>query len=312
MKVLAPILVLFIIFSGCAGEQATEWQPVPRESMIPADAVKVLPEDDNYPSQMHSDGWGQPVPLAGPVNTAGAEDSPFMTTDDRFFFFFTPDVRVPVEKQILDNVTGMYYSKKKGDLWSRPERVYLTEPGKLSLDGCQYVHGNEMLFCSAREGYTGVNLFTATFKDGNWTDWQPVDEILKTYEVGEMHIHGDELYFHSPRAGGKGGYDIWMTRNVDGEWQEPVNIDIVNSEDTDGWPYITEDGNELWFTRTYMGSPGIFRSVKEGGEWSEPELVISQFAGEPTLDSEGNIYFVHHFYRDGEMIEADIYVAYKK
>jgi len=30
------------------------------------------------------------------------------------------------------------------------------------------------------------------------------------------------------------------------------------------------------------------------------------------LDSNGNIYFVHHFYKNGEMIEADIYVAYRK
>lgn len=42
------------------------------------------------------------------------------------------------------------------------------------------------------------------------------------------------------------------------------------------------------------------------------ELIVSQFAGEPTLDKDGNIYFVYHYYRDSEMIEADIYVAYKK
>jgi hypothetical protein len=41
-------------------------------------------------------------------------------------------------------------------------------------------------------------------------------------------------------------------------------------------------------------------------------LIISQFAGEPTLDAEGNLYFVHHFYLDGKQIEADIYVAYRK
>ena len=41
-------------------------------------------------------------------------------------------------------------------------------------------------------------------------------------------------------------------------------------------------------------------------------MIISQFAGEPTLDNEGNVYFVHHFYKNEVMIEADIYVAYKK
>jgi hypothetical protein len=92
----------------------------------------------------------------------------------------------------------------------------------------------------------------------------------------------------------------------------PVNVESINSEENEGMPYITPDGKELWFNRRYLGSPAIYRSMQVNGEWQEPELIISQFAGEPTLDNEGNIYFVHHFYADAEMIEADIYVAYLK
>ena len=71
--------------------------------------------------------------------------------------------------------------------------------------------------------------------------------------------------------------------------------------------WVTEDETEMFFTRTHLGTPDIFRSLKVNGTWTEPELIVSQFAGEPTLDSEGNLYFTHHFYEDGEMIEADIY-----
>ena len=56
----------------------------------------------------------------------------------------------------------------------------------------------------------------------------------------------------------------------------------------------------------------IFRSKKVGDEWSTAKLIVSQFAAEPSLDNDGNLYFVHHFFKDGRMIEADIYVAYKK
>jgi hypothetical protein len=56
----------------------------------------------------------------------------------------------------------------------------------------------------------------------------------------------------------------------------------------------------------------LFRSLKGEGGWEEPEMIISQFAGEPSLDEEGNLYFVHHFFEDGQMIEADIYLAKKK
>jgi len=72
------------------------------------------------------------------------------------------------------------------------------------------------------------------------------------------------------------------------------------------------DGDELWFLRNYSGSPAIFRSKNTDGEWQEAELILSQFAGEPSLDSEGNIYFVHHYFKDCKMLEADYYVAYMK
>lgn len=141
------------------------------------------------------------------------------------------------------------------------------------------------------------------------------DKINKEYQVGEMHItaEGSEMYFHSSRAGGEGQYDIWVTEKVGEEWHQPQNIDVVNTAENEGWPFISQDGNELWFTRTYMGTPAIYRSIKVSSVWSEPQLILSQFAGEPSLDNAGNIYFTHHFYNSSsQMVEADIYVAIKK
>jgi Tol biopolymer transport system component len=111
---------------------------------------------------------------------------------------------------------------------------------------------------------------------------------------------------------GQGGIDLYVSR-LDGDaWSTPENIVELNTTDHDGWPYLSPDGTELFFTRTYLGSPGIFRSRWNGERWSEAELIVSQFAGEPTLDTQGNLYFVHHYYQNGVMLDADIYVAYRK
>jgi len=249
-----------------------------------------------------------------PINTAGAEDSGFMMPDgNTFYVWFTPDPQVPPEKQVIDDVTGIYVSKKINGQWQKPERVWLQDPDKLSLDGCEFVQNNKIWFCTAREGYTGLHWGTADYVSGKWQNWKVAD-FNPDYEVGELHITADgkELYFHSPRAGGKGGYDIWVSKKENGEWLPPQNVAIVNSPETDGWPSLTQDGSELWFTRTYLGSPAIFRSKKINNEWQEPELIVSQFAGESSVDNEGNIYFTHHFYKDGVMLEADIYVIRKK
>jgi hypothetical protein len=312
------LVISTLIFVGsCTSKPVPELPPrtgqdISRADAIPTDMVKISPTQDAHPPVLQTTGWFDPVPLEGPINTAGAEDSPFISSDGQLlFFFFTPDVKVPVEQQLLDGVTGIYVSRRDGDAWGHPERVVLQDEGKLALDGCGFFDGQSLWFCSAREGYTGLGWFKADYEAGTWQNWRTVT-FDPSYEVGELHIYDDELYFHSLRAGGKGDMDLWMSQNVGGIWQPPVNLSILNSDVLDGYPYLTADGQQIWYTRWYQGTPAIFRSMRVGDEWTEPELVVSQFAGEPTMDPEGNLYFVHHFYKDGQMIEADIYVAYRK
>jgi len=308
------VVISFILSSGCFFKDPATYPDTTRLERIPNDITKITPETDVRPPILHSSEFLEPVPLGGPVNTAGAEDSPFILPDgNTLYFFFTPDVRVPPEKQLLDEVTGVWVSYKVGKNWSEPERVWLSKPGKLALDGAVCVQDTEMWFASAREGYTGVNMFTAELVNGEWVNRRySGDLLMKEYEIGEVHIHGDDLYFHSSRAGGKGGNDIWVTSRSSGSWSVPVNVEAVNSEHNDGLPFVSSDGHELWFTRTYMGTPAVYRSFLTDGGWGEPELIVSQFAGEPTLDDAGNLYFVHHFFKDNVMLEADIYVAYRK
>ncbi len=330
ISLVAAVLLGAIFIGACASPSIplqatsapTQSSPAPkpqltREQSIPTTAVKMTPDTDSLPPQLHSDEYEVPAPLNSNINTAGAEDSAFVIPDgNTLYFWFTPDSDIPPQKQLLDGVTGIYAVKKQNGEWGQAQRVWLQDTGQLSLDGCEFVQGNTMWFCSARQGNFGdMDMWTAEFRDGKWTKWQNAGRKLNVdYDIGEMHITADssEMYFHSGGPGGKGGYDIWVTKEVNGEWQPPENVEAVNTPDTEGWPFITQDENQLWFTRFYMGSPAIFRSQKVSGQWSQPELIISQFAGEPSLDSQGNLYFTHHFYKDNKMIEADIYMARPK
>jgi hypothetical protein len=335
----AAIVLISVVLNGCTGqtsapgpaippEQKSTEQPaqktveepvnkvvvIDRESKIPPDQVKMTPEIDLLPPVLHSDEYEEPVPMPYPVNTAGAEDSGFMMPDGAtFYIWFTPDPDAPLGDQLDDGVTGIYVFRKSGEEWQGPERITLQDPDKQSLDGCEFIQNDIMWFCTARTGYTGLHWFKAYYREGQWKDWENAD-FDPEYEVGELHFTADgkELYFHSARPGGKGQYDIWVSKNEGGKWLPPQNIEIVNSPEMDGWPSLTGDGNELWITRFYMGSPALFRSRRINGEWQEPELMVSQFAAESSIDREGNIYFTHHFYKDGVMLEADIYMAYKK
>ena len=239
---LSVIMVLILI--GCSSlsrsvPTSSALLVLTRAEAIPAGAIKMTPALDALPPRLHSTEYGEPVPLDSGVNTAGGEDSAFILPDgNTLYFFFTPDVSIPAEKQLLDGVTGIWVSQKQSGQWSPAERVILQNKGELTLDECVFVQGNEMWFGSARKGnYHGVDVWMAQFKDGRWCDWKNAGKKLNVdYEVGEFHItaDGNEMYFHSSRAGGKGGYDIWVTRNVNGEWQVPENVETVNTPETEG------------------------------------------------------------------------------
>jgi hypothetical protein len=316
-KYFAGILIgILFHLAGCQPPQPA----VPLISIsqaIPPDAVKMTPEMDLAPPILHSDNWQQPIPLPGAPTTAGLEDSPFITPEgNTLYYFFTPDADVPAERQIVDGATGIYVSHWEDGQWGIPERIILQDTDKLAMDGCIFVQGQTIWFCSVREGNAReIDIWTATYQDGEWRNWQNAGEPINVaYQVGEMHItsDGQQMYYHSYRPGGLGGMDIWVIHLVNGAWEAPENVSAVNTNGDEGWPYISPDKRELWFTRTYQGSPAIFRSLWTENGWGEPEMIVSQFAGEPTLDAAGNLYFTHHYIVDGQIREADIYVAYKK
>jgi hypothetical protein len=291
-----------------------------RYAKIPADAVKGTPATDPFPPFTVSSEWEAPVPMPGPVNSAGAEDSPFITPDGQeFYFFFTPDVRVPVEKQLIDSVTGIWACRLVGGSWTEPERVILSND--VAMDGCQVVLGDTMWFASVRVGnYGEIDWYTATRKDGTWRDWHNAGrQVNETLKFGELHLSSDHKTMYFGKDGQYGGLDLFKSeRNASG-WGTPENLGPnVNGPKDEGQPFLSSDRRELYFTGwndTIMG-PCVYRcQLDSAGNWEPAELIVARFAGEPTLDDAGNLYFVHHYFKSeqtSEMLEADIYLCRKK
>jgi hypothetical protein len=125
------------------------------------------------------------------------------------------------------------------------------------------------------------------------------------------------MIFSAFRIGGFGLTDLWQIQRVGEGWSEPVNLgDVINSTEMEDCPFLSEDGNELWFTSpSRMGYPGfaIFRSIWQDGEWGEPQEIISNYVSEVSIDRQGNLYFTHFLYDENdELLGSKIYVAFKK
>ncbi len=320
-KVVGGMVVLALVWSACDDNPTETKKNLTREESIPGDAVKVLPDSDVFPPVLHDTvNWSSPVPMVGPVNTAGAEDSPFITPDgERFFFFFTPDMSVPPQQQLLDGVTGIWWCRWQDSTWSEPVRIYLNND--VALDGSPFVMGDTLWFGSIRAGnYGEVDIYRAVYSGGGWGNWTNLGlQVNDVYNVGEFHISADGqtmYYDHDDVVNNDTIKNIWLLHRGLSGWEAPEKVPDVNSSSNEAQPFLTQDGMELWFTGpSRLGYPGpaIFRSLKTDSGWGEPVEIISNFSGEPSLDANGNIYFVHHFYTsDIKPIEADIYVAYRK
>jgi hypothetical protein len=233
-------------------------------------------------------------------------------------------VRVPAELQVLDSVTGIWYSRLEAGQWSEPVRVVLNDD--VGLDGCQQLQGDTLWFASIRtkDMLGDIDVFTAVRRNGEWQDWRNAGRQLNVdYNIGEFHLTSDHrtMYFGSAETGESlwVGYDLWkMERNASG-WDTPVRLGAnINDSFSQSHPFVSSDMQELWYTGwcdSIMG-PCVYRSRRDSaGNWETPEQIVVQFAGEPTLDDAGNLYFTHHFYTGGDtsrMLEADIYYCRRR
>ncbi len=316
------VALVLVCAAACAAPPAAA-PSLGRAQAIPAAAAKVRPAEDAWPPRV-APGWSAPEPMPGPINTAGAEDSPYPTHDGRtFLFFFTPDAALPAEKQLLDGVTGIWSAEALGASWSEPTRVWLAAPDEPALDGCPFVLGETLYFCSARVGnLREIDLYVADLREGTWQGWQNAGKRLNLgLEAGEMHLSdsGTEIIFASRRAGGFGGVDLWRALKTADGWSDPENLGPgVNTAADENRPALSPDERELWFDApSLLGLPGpaVYRSLRTPqGTWGNAEEIVSSFAGEPAFSPDGQtLYFVHHFFTQdvSRMLEADIYETHR-
>ncbi len=183
------------------------------------------------------------------------------------------------------NHTDLFYAKqdKKGD-WSTPvnadetgvvntevnegqasfnanfSNMYFTRCGKenLRINGCQ-------IYVAKKQG-RGFGEPTKVELGGD-----------STSVFGHPAVSPDEklLVFSSPKPGGAGGKDLWIsTSKGGGEFSTPVNLgNEINTKGDEVFPFLRGD-SVLYFSSN--GHPGlggldIFKSVKKAdGSWSAP------------------------------------------
>lgn len=151
----------------------------------------------------------------------------------------------------------MYFTRRGAN--DKTEKIYQANyssggknSGKWTIDGKYLTFCNDnsifthpalstdekfMIFASNRPGSVGgMDLFITTLENGNWSEPKNLGEKINT-KGNELYPFLDSknnLYFSSDGLKGFGGYDIFVSRLIKGNWETPINLtNTINSENDD-------------------------------------------------------------------------------
>lgn len=137
--------------------------------------------------------------------------------------------------------------------------------------------GNEMYFtrCGSKlktNDYCKI-FYSKLDNLGYWTEPTEVKLMADTINVGQAFITNDskELYFVADAAFGYGGKDIFFSKNINGTWDEPINLGPkVNSSGNEMFPFISKEGKLYFSSDGWIGLGGldIFVAEKTGKLYS--------------------------------------------
>jgi outer membrane protein OmpA-like peptidoglycan-associated protein/tetratricopeptide (TPR) repeat protein len=215
------------------------------------------------------------------INSDMPEYVPVLTPQNELIF---TSRRKDDEKEELSYLDGkyfesMYISEIHPSGFQQPRRYTLPD----HLAKSHYLKRHESVVSMSPDGQ---KLFT--FRDNKIYEIsmdqraaQSPKKLLKTINFDYYQNHaflskdGNTLYFTSEARGGIGGIDIYKATKIkEGEWSKPENIGApVNTEFDEDSPFLSDDGNTLYFASNGhkgYGNFDIFKSELKDGKWSEP------------------------------------------
>ncbi len=173
---------------------------------------------------------------------------------------------------------AIYVVRKEGNSWGKPRNITLDLVVNGNCTTLSLSYSGDEIFLFKDDDHVG-NIYVSNFRQGKWTPMVKLNSNINTdfYEThASISADGKALFFASNRAGGYGDLDIYVSyRSSGGDWGPAQNLGSnINSSFNENTPFITNDGNTLFFSSYWhntIGGYDIFFSQKQSdGTWSKP------------------------------------------
>ena len=249
----------------------------------------------------------------GAITTDGDEYGPALTPDGRIMYF--------VKRVERGRVEYIYSSQFNGEKWLAP-RVVGFSGQWFDKEPFVSVDGKRIYFASNRPWVKGnpprdVDIWVVEKKLRGWSEAKHVDGIGSDSTDSYPSVTADgTIYFASNRAGGRGDYDIYRSRLLNGKYTEPENLgDAINTAGNEADPYIAPDESFMIFSSIRPGGYGegdLYISYQQAGQWSAPEILpasVNSFEYEytPLISPDGRYLFFSRGW--GDILQIDVSAA---
>ena len=217
------------------------------------------------------------------LNSSGLEFSP-VVLDDKLIFVAERDIDLINygetgfrKKSYLTIQYSTIKTTNDSTSYSHP-RLFsgrisqLQHSGPISFDdsGKFAVFTRVQYFRIGEERIYRPQLFSTRLEKNKWREIEMLNINNPQYSYGHpaLSSDGQSLYFVSDREGGFGGKDIYISKNENGTWSEPVNLGPkVNTAGNEAFPFMYKDSLFFFSSDGHPGYGGLdlhYSLMKEG------------------------------------------------
>ncbi|NVK65086.1 MAG: OmpA family protein [Flavobacteriales bacterium] len=211
-------------------------------------------DDDIYISSLSNGKWSKPKAIDGPVNSESDDVSNNLSYDGTKLLMH----------RVVDGQCDIFESELKGADWTAPEKLASSISSSranerfasYSADGWSIYFNRDN--ANRSNGYEVMYSSMQSKIQKNYMAAQMISSINSKFNEGPIYVHldGETMYIASEGDGSLGGYDIFVSENINGTWSEPKNL---------GYPINTQY-DDFFFSATANGKYAYIASNRAGGE----------------------------------------------
>jgi len=201
--------------------------------------------EDVFIAYRFGDIWSVPISISDKINTNIHDAVTGISSDGKTLLLYRSDGTKGV----------IYFTIKTAKGWSEPKKLSKTINSQYSVGHASFTaDGNELyLVIDGRpDSYGGQDIYKSVKdKKGKWTEPVNLGPNINTpydEEAPFIYTKANVLYFASKGHNSIGGYDIFRSINIYGQWSKPQNMAYpINTPDDDLYFFATSDGKRGYF-----------------------------------------------------------------